>query len=141
MRRDVPLPAYATTQAAAMDLAAALDEPVVLAPGERRRIPTGLAIQLPRRDLVALIFARSGLASRDGLTLANGVGVIDADYTGELQCALINLGEAPVTIRHGDRIAQLAVLPIETVRWLPVDSLEETERGTGGFGSTGIASG
>mgnify|MGYP000153303620 CR=1 FL=1 len=133
----LPAPAYATAGAAGLDLCAALPEPVVVQPGQRVTIPTGVAIQLPARDMVALVFVRSGLAARHGLALANAVGVIDADYTGEIICPVINHGSKPLTIRPGDRIAQLVCLPIAVADVEYVDRLVPTARGSGGFGSTG----
>jgi len=137
LRDGVSLPAYASGGAAAMDLTAALDAPLVLEPHVPTLVPTGIAIALPSREYAAFVFARSGLASRQGLALANGVGVIDADYRGELLVAMINHGSAPVSVAPGQRIAQLAVMPVCTVVWEAVGTLDETERGTGGFGSTG----
>ena len=135
--RDFPAPHYATDGAAAMDLCACLDEPVTLQPGERRVIPSGIAIALPSKDYVALVFARSGLASKQGLRPANCVGVIDADYRGECTVALHNDTDEVRTVAPGDRIAQLAVMPVVQAELERVDSLDETGRGTGGFGSTG----
>ncbi|OUM99776.1 MAG: deoxyuridine 5'-triphosphate nucleotidohydrolase [Firmicutes bacterium ZCTH02-B6] len=132
-----PLPSYATAGAAGLDLRACLEEPVTLVPGERRLIPTGIAIALPSPQLVALVFARSGLASRHGIQLANGVGVIDSDYRGEILCAMYNAGSEPFVIQPGDRIAQLVVMPVARIAWREVDDLEPSDRGTGGFGSTG----
>lgn len=133
----VPEPAYATAGAAGMDLAACLETPVTIEPGERRLIPTGLALELPSRAFVALVFPRSGLASRQGITLANAVGVIDADYRGEILCPLINLGPDPVTVKPGDRIAQVLFLPVATATLEWVEKLSPSVRGEGGFGSTG----
>lgn len=138
---DAASPAYATEAAAGVDLSAALPEPVALQPDERRRIPTGLAIQLPGRGWVGLLFPRSGLASRYGICLANGVGVIDPDYTGEIQVALWNAGDAPFVVHPGDRIAQLVFVPVAVARFVEVDALENTPRGARGFGSTGGFSG
>ena len=132
------LPRYATAGAAAMDLSACLlEEPVTLEPGQRAMIPTGIAVALPALH-VGLVFARSGLATKQGIALANGVGVIDSDYRGEVKVALINLSSEPVTIQHGERIAQLAVMPVVQVTPMEVDDLDETDRGAGGFGSTGL---
>lgn len=131
------LPRYATAGAAAMDLSACLDEAVTLEPGQRALIPTGIAVALPPLH-VGLVFARSGLAVKQGLTLSNGVGVIDSDYRGEVKVGLINLGTAPCTIQHGERIAQLAVMPVIQARPVEVEELDGTARGEGGFGSTGI---
>ena len=134
---DIPLPCFATAGAACMDLCACIDQPVTLAAGERRLIPTGLAIALPSADYVALVFARSGLGIKQGVCLANGVGVIDSDYRGEIGVGLVNLGDSPYTVRPGDRIAQLMVTPVVRPTVVPVSELDETGRGAGGFGSTG----
>ena len=134
---EIPLPRFATGGAACMDLCACIDRPVTLAAGERRLIPTGIAIALPGPDYVALVLARSGLGIRQGVCLSNGVGVIDSDYRGELRVALYNESDTDYTIHDGDRIAQLMVLPVVQPVLEFVDELDETERGTGGFGSTG----
>ena len=134
---DIPLPCFATAGAACMDLCACIDQPVTLAAGERRLIPTGLAIALPSADYVALVFARSGLGIKQGVCLANGVGVIDSDYRGEIGVGLVNLGDSPYTVRPGDRIAQLVILPFLAAEFSDADALDETDRGAGGFGSTG----
>ena len=130
-------PAYATAGAAAADLCALLDAPLTVEPMQRVLVPTGLAIELPGPECVALVYARSGMAVSRGLALANGVGVIDADYRGELQVAVINLSNEEQVIAPGERIAQLMVLPLPAVRFEETDALDETARGTGGFGSTG----
>ena len=135
--REIPYPYYATAGAAAMDLCACVDEPVEVAPGALVSLPTGIAIALPSAEYVALVFARSGLGGRHGITLSNGVGVIDSDYRGEIRVGLTNLSSVPYTIQPGDRIAQLAVLPVAQARLQIVEELDETERGSGGFGSTG----
>ena len=135
---DIPLPYYATPGSAAMDLHACLDEAVTIPAGERRVIPTGLAIALPSADYVALVFARSGLGIKYGVAPANCVGVIDSDYRGELLVGLQNSGGSEFTIRPGDRIAQLMVVPVVQPRLRLVDELDETDRGAGGFGSTGV---
>ena len=135
---DIPLPYYATPGSAAMDLHACLDEAVTIPAGERRVIPTGLAIALPSADYVALVFARSGLGIKHGVAPANCVGVIDSDYRGELLVGLQNSGGSEFTIRPGDRIAQLMVVPVVQPRLRLVDELDETGRGAGGFGSTGV---
>ncbi|MEZ4437164.1 MAG: dUTP diphosphatase [bacterium] len=132
----LPLPARATASAAGLDLRAALRDPVVLAPGERRAIPTGFAIELPP-DHEAQIRPRSGLALRHGLTVLNAPGTIDADYRGELSVLLVNLGADPVRIERGDRIAQLVVAPVTPVEPVEVEALSSTPRGAGGFGHTG----
>ena len=133
------LPSYASVGAAGMDLHACLETPIKISPGLRIRVPTGIALQLPRRDLVGLVYARSGLAWRHGLALPNGVGVIDSDYTGELQILLMNYGEESVTISPGDRVAQIVFAPIQVAIWRPVDEFRETIRGENGFGSTGVS--
>ncbi len=134
----VELPFYATSGSAGMDLRASLDEPVVLKPGEIQFIPTGIAVSLPNADLGAFIFARSGLACKFGIALANSVGVIDSDYRGEIKCALINLGKSDFTVNNGDRVAQMVFMPVTQVSLHETDNLDETERGAGGFGSTGL---
>ena len=136
----LPLPAYETDQAAGMDLRAAVaeDSPVVLAPGERTAIPTGLAIALPA-GFEAQVRPRSGLALKAGVTALNSPGTIDADYRGEIKVILINHGAESVTFRRGDRIAQMVVAPVTRAHWLEVDGLDDTARGAGGFGSTGAS--
>ena len=133
----IPAPHFATPGSAAMDLCACLDGDVTLKAGARQVLPTGVAIALPSADYVALICARSGLASKHGITMANGVGVIDSDYRGELRVALFNESDTDYTIHDGDRIAQLMVLPVVQPTLEFVEELDETERGAGGFGSTG----
>lgn len=133
------LPAYASSGAAGMDLHACIDANVVIRPMERTRIPTGIAMQLPDNGFVGLIYARSGLAWRQGIALPNGVGVIDSDYTGEIQVLLTNFSDTIVTIAPGDRIAQLVIAPVFLASFVHVDTLTKTDRGEGGFGSTGIA--
>lgn len=135
---SLSLPAYATAASAGVDLCADLKESFTLNPGENVKIPTGLAIELPGPHVVALVFARSGLASRYGIGLTNGVGVIDSDYRGEIQVLMQNQGHEPVIVNPGDRIAQMAFMPIFRAVFEEVSKLEETARGTGGFGSTGI---
>ena len=134
---SIPLPQYETPGAAGMDLRACLEAPVTLRPGELTRIPTGLAISLPGPGYMALLFARSGLAARHGIALSNGVGVIDSDYRGEVQVAMTNLSQTPYEIRPGERICQLVVCPVCQATLAFVDQLDETQRGQGGFGSTG----
>lgn len=134
---EIPFPYYASTGAAAMDLHACIDGAVTILPGERAFLPTGIAIALPSPDYVALIFDRSSLGVKYGLALPNGVGVIDSDYRGEIGVALVNLSDAPYTVQPGDRIAQLAVMPVVQANIVPVEELDETGRGAGGFGSTG----
>lgn len=131
------LPAYQTPGSAAMDLAALLDGPLTIAPGGRVSVPTGLSIALPDNGWVALLFPRSGLSIKHGVTLANCVGVIDSDYRGEIMVVLINRGEAPYTVQPGDRIAQLMLAPVGIARVVEAEALPDTQRGQGGFGSTG----
>ncbi|GIV14911.1 MAG: deoxyuridine 5'-triphosphate nucleotidohydrolase [Armatimonadota bacterium] len=135
---DLPLPQYATPGSAGADLYAAVREPVVIHPGERRRISTGIRIALPP-GYEAQVRPRSGLADRYGLSMVNAPGTIDSDYRGVIQVILINLGQEPITIRRGDRIAQLVVAPVVQAVWQEVKSLPETERAEGGFGSTGVS--
>ena len=134
---DIPLPFYATPGSAAMDLHACMEAAVVIPAGGRKVIPTGIAIALPSAEYVALVFARSGLGIKHGIALSNGVGVIDSDYRGEIRVGLTNLSDTPYTVQPGDRIAQLAVMPVVQAELERVDSLDDTGRGTGGFGSTG----
>ena len=131
------LPAYETEGSAGMDLRAYLDAPVTLAPMERALIPTGIFLEIPR-GYEAQVRARSGLAVKHGIGLVNGIGTIDSDYRGEVKVALINWGSEPFTIENGDRIAQLVIAAYERVTWEQTDTLEETERGAGGFGHTGV---
>ncbi len=133
----IPAPFYASPGAAAMDLHAAVDSQVEIEPGRSCSIPTGIAIALPSARYMALVFARSGLATRHGIALSNGVGVVDSDYRGEIKVGLINLSDKLYTVLPGDRIAQLAVVPVERAELELVSQLDETERGAGGFGSTG----
>lgn len=130
-------PRYATAGAAAADLSACIPEPLTIAPGQRMLVPTGLAIQLPDNSCVALVYARSGLSIKHGLCMANGVGVIDSDYRGELKVPMVNLGSEAYTIQPGERVAQLCIAPVYVAAFTQTDSLDDTDRGTGGFGSTG----
>lgn len=132
------LPFYATEGSAGMDLQASIEEDIVLKPLERKLIPTGIAIKLPSSQYGAFIFARSGLASKKGITLANCVGVVDSDYTGEIKVALINLSSEEYTLKNGERIAQMVILPVCQAKFSVAEELEKTERGSGGFGSTGV---
>ncbi len=131
------LPSYATELSAGVDLLAAIDGAVVLAPGERRLIPSGIAIALPP-GTEAQIRPRSGLALKHGVTVLNAPGTIDADYRGEVGVILINHGDEPFTVTRGARIAQLVVAPTSQARWRPVEALADSPRGAGGFGSTGM---
>jgi dUTP pyrophosphatase len=136
----LPLPAYETADAAGMDLRAAVpeDEPLLLQPGARFAVPTGLTMAIPR-GFEGQVRPRSGLAFKSGVTCLNSPGTIDADYRGEVKVILINHGEEAVHIRRGDRIAQLLITPVLQASWDEVETLDETARGTGGFGSTGAA--
>lgn len=134
---DIPLPAYETAHAAGMDLRAAVCEPIVLAPGARALLPTGLRIALPA-GYEAQVRPRSGLALRHGVTMLNTPGTIDADYRGEIRVIMINLGQEPFAVQRGDRIAQMIIAPVTRAEWTPVDALDETARGDGGFGHTGL---
>lgn len=136
-RDDLLLPRYASEQAAGMDIAAALQEDCILQPQDICLVPTGLAVALPEGFEIQ-VRPRSGLASKHGITLINSPGTIDADYRGEIKIALINLGHEPFTIHRGDRIAQLVLAPVCHALLQPVTRLEETARGTGGFGHTGL---
>lgn len=133
---DLPLPHYATALAAGCDLRAAIDAPVVLEPGQRALIPTGLALALPD-DTELQVRPRSGLAWKHGVTMVNPPGTIDADYRGEISVPLINLGQETFTITRGERIAQAVLAPVVRIAWQVVEDLDDTERGLGGFGSTG----
>jgi dUTP pyrophosphatase len=133
----LPLPQYATAGAAGMDLLAAVSEPVVIPPSGRALIPTGLRMALPQ-GYELQVRPRSGLALRHGLVLPNSPGTIDEDYRGELQVIVLNAGDAPFTVERGMRIAQAVVAPVVRACWREVAVLEETERGHGGFGSTGL---
>lgn len=132
------LPAYATADAAGLDLLAAVDAPVVLQPGERKLVPTGISIAVPP-GFEAQVRPRSGLALKHGITVLNAPGTVDADYRGEVGVILVNHGQQPFTINRGERIAQLVVAAFSRVDWLAVAELPETARGAGGFGSTGTA--
>lgn len=135
-RSGHPLPQYATSASAGMDIRACLEMPITLEPLERKLIPTGLFIQLPE-GYEAQIRSRSGLALKHGVTVLNSPGTIDADYRGEIGIILINLSSEPFTITHGERIAQMVIARHETASWVVVESLDDSERGAGGFGHTG----
>ncbi|MEM1037674.1 MAG: dUTP diphosphatase [Pseudomonadota bacterium] len=136
--QDLDLPAYETSGSAGMDIRAALreGEPIVLATGERAMIPTGLSMAIPEGYEIQMR-PRSGLAAKHGITCLNSPGTIDSDYRGELKVILINHGAGPFTIARGERIGQMVLAPVTRIVWDEVDSLDETERGEGGFGSTG----
>lgn len=133
---SLPLPAYQTEHAAGMDVLANLNEPVLLLPGKRALINTGLFIEIEPGYEVQ-VRPRSGLALKHGITVLNAPGTIDADYRGEIKVLLINHGDEPFTVQHGDRIAQLILAKHEVIEWQLVDNLAESNRGTGGYGSTG----
>lgn len=136
LREGAILPTFGSNEAAGADLYACLERDVTIAPGETVFVPTGLAMELPR-GYAGLIYARSGLACKRGLAPANKVGVVDSDYRGEFIVALHNHGSQPQTISHGERIAQLVVTPVLIPEYIEVETLSDTQRGTGGFGSTG----
>lgn len=139
LRPGAHIPGRATMGSAGVDLRACIDEAgITLMPMERALVPTGIAIELPGQDLVALVFSRSGLALRQGLAMANGVGVIDSDYRGELQVPVVNLSDSAVHIANGERIAQMLVMPVAVPEMIEFDELSDTGRGAGGFGSTGV---
>jgi dUTP pyrophosphatase len=135
----LPLPAYATADSAGVDLMAAIEAPLTLAPGARALVPSGIAIALPR-GYEAQVRPRSGLAIKHGIILPNAPGTIDADYRGEIQVILANLGSEAFTVEPGMRIAQMVVAPVSRVAWEPVEALPDSGRGAGGFGSTGLQS-
>ncbi len=140
LTRGMSLPKYATDGSAAVDLCAAIDEgaKITLAPGERALVPTGISISPESADVVAIVAARSGLGTKKGICLSNGIGVIDSDYRGEIQVGLFNTGKEDFVIERGDRIAQLMFVPVYTANLIESAELDETERGAGGFGSTGV---
>ncbi len=137
VRENAVIPKRATSGSAGMDLYACIDAPIVMNPGDRVMVPTGIAIALPDCNQVALIFARSGLAVKKGINLSNSVGVIDSDYRGEIQVGLINQSREAYTLEAGERIAQLVVMPVCLPEVEEVTELDDTERGEDGFGSTG----
>lgn len=136
MKANAIMPTYGSTEAAGADLYACLDTPVTILPGQSVFVPTGLAMELPK-GYAGLIYARSGLACKRGLAPANKVGVVDSDYRGEFMIVLHNHGLEPQTIHHGERIAQLVITPVYTPGFAEADSLSDTQRSGGGFGSTG----
>jgi dUTP pyrophosphatase len=138
IREGAIIPAYQTEHSAGMDLCACIDEPITLKPLERALIPTGLSIELPP-GYESQIRARSGLSLKYGVALANGMGTIDADYRGEYGVLIINFGSEPFIVEPGMRVAQLVISRYERVNWQEVDSLSQTKRGKGGFGSTGTS--
>jgi dUTP pyrophosphatase len=134
---ELPLPSYRSDDAAGMDLMADVDAPIHLHPGDRALVPTGLAVEIPP-GFEAQVRPRSGLALRHGVTLLNSPGTIDADYRGEVQVLLVNLGATEFVVRRGDRIAQMVVAPVTRAEWREVKELGKTRRGDGGFGHTGL---
>jgi dUTP pyrophosphatase len=134
---NLDLPSYATEHAAGLDLMAAIAGPLTIAPGQRAMVPTGIAIALPT-GFEAQVRPRSGLAAKHGVTILNSPGTIDADYRGEIKAILINLGDVAFVVEPKSRIAQLIVAPVMQIRWETAESLPETARGEGGFGSTGL---
>ena len=136
--RDLPLPAYQSELAAGLDLLAAVQTDIILKPGERTLVPTGLAMALPA-GFEAQVRPRSGLAAKHGVTVLNTPGTIDADYRGEVKVILVNLGADSFQVTRGDRIAQMVIAPVLQAQITEVDQLSDTERGAGGFGSTGQA--
>ena len=140
LSRGMTMPEYATPGAAAVDLRAAIedDAPLTIAPGGHALVPTGIAIQPESTDVVAIVAARSGLAIKKGICLSNGIGVIDADYRGEICVGLYNSSTEPFVVTRGDRIAQLLFMPVYAAKLVNALNLDHTERGAGGFGSTGI---
>ena len=137
VRENAILPTRGTKGSAGLDLCACIENPITLRAGERHIFPTGIAISVPGKEYVSFIFARSGLGVKHGISLSNGVGVIDSDYTGELLVGLINLSQEDYTIQPGERIAQVVVMPVCTFDIEQAVELKNTERGTDGFGSTG----
>lgn len=133
---DLGLPSYATQGAAGLDLKAALMEPLTLQPGQRDIVPTGLKMAIPS-GFEGCVRPRSGLAMKQGLTLTNSPGTIDSDYRGEVKVLIINLGQEPVTLKRGDRVAQLLIAPVVQAQVVKVERVEDTQRGVGGFGHTG----
>lgn len=136
LREGVSLPKYATPGSAAFDLVSASDESIVVPAGKRVLIPTGIAISLPE-NTVAVISARSGLSAKKGITAANGIGVIDSDYRGEIFFSAANISSEDYTVTPGERVAQMMIMPVLRANFIACDELDETERGAGGFGSTG----
>lgn len=137
LRDGVQLPEYATPGSAAIDLRSAADEDITILPGKRVLIPTGIAIAPETTGVVAVLAARSGLSVKHGITVTNGIGVIDCDYRGEIGVSLCNISDTPYTVTRGERIAQLMFMPVLHANLIMAEELDSTERGEGGFGSTG----
>ena len=138
MRKSAIIPEYATSGSAALDLRSAADESITVPARSRAAIPTGIAISVENASVVSIVCERSGLATKHGISLANGIGVIDSDYRGEILVSLINNSDTDFTVEPGDRVAQLMFMPVLTAKLLECDELDKTERGEGGFGSTGV---
>ena len=137
LKENAVIPKRATSGSAGADLYACIDEPVVIEPSQLVKIPTGIAIERQRPDLGAFLFARSGLGVKYGITLSNGVGVVDSDYRGEICVGLCNVSDKPYTIQPNERIAQMVIMPVVLADFAEADELGDTQRGTGGFGSSG----
>ena len=137
LKENAVIPKRATDGSAGADLYACIDEPVVIEPSQLVKIPTGIAIELQRKDLGAFLFARSGLGVKYGITLSNGVGVVDSDYRGEICVGLCNVSDKPYTIQPSERVAQMVIMPVVLADFIEADELGDTQRGTGGFGSSG----
>lgn len=135
--KNATIPKRATNGSAGMDLCACIEDEIMVKCGEIKMIPTGIAIAMPNETMGAFIFARSGLAVKHGVTLANSVGVVDSDYRGEIKVGVINLGTEDYVIKNGDRIAQLVFMPVLNMNLIETSTLDDTQRGEGGFGSTG----
>lgn len=137
LRENAKIPKRATAGSAGMDLYACIDEPITLAPGQLAIVPTGIAIALPDNSYAAFLYARSGLGVKHGICLSNGVGVIDSDYRGEICAGLCNVSDKPYTIEPDERVCQMVIAPVLTPDVVEVSELDDTDRGEGGFGSTG----
>ena len=137
LRENAKIPKRATNGSAGMDLYACIDEPITLAPGQLAVVPTGIAIALPGNSCAAFLYARSGLGVKHGICLSNGVGVIDSDYRGEICAGLCNVSDKPYTIEPDERVCQMVIAPVLTPDVVEVSELDDTDRGEGGFGSTG----
>lgn len=137
LRENAKIPKRATNGSAGMDLYACIDEPITLAPGQLVIVPTGIAIALPDNSCAAFLYARSGLGVKHGICLSNGVGVIDSDYRGEICAGLCNVSDKPYTIEPDERVCQMVIAPVLTPDVVEVSELDNTDRGEGGFGSTG----
>ena len=137
LRENAIIPKRATEFSAGADLYACIDEPVTIEPSQLAKIPTGIAIEMPKPDMAAFLFARSGLGVKHGITLSNSVGVVDSDYRGEICVGLCNVSDKPYTIQPDERIAQMVIMPVVLADFMEADELSDTVRGEGGFGSSG----